>query len=328
MYVRAIKNILNQRNKRVAMKYEFGEDEKVKVCDNFGKDFYDHVNGLMDVYLDKWSISKLELVDSFSANLVFKGSSKASGPIILKFGRDDHEFTSEVAALKAFDQAFTCQLIDFDEAQLVLMEECLEPGTTLFCEPNLLTRLEAFCYLYTNLHHSLKAEDQGPESIDHGYQSYKDWIFRITDYMSQQEGWQEVADHMTCAKEIFVDLSKTYNKQTLLHGDLHYYNILKSGQGYKVIDPKGVIGDPVFDLPRYILNEFWDEEEDALVDEKMTQVFRFISQAVDLPEDHLKKLLYMEGALSMSWNVESGAKLDEKAGILKTITWLEKYMKA
>lgn len=46
----------------------------------------------------------------------------------------------------------------------------------------------------------------------------------------------------------------------LLHGDFHHDNILLSNNGdYVIIDPKGVIGDPVFDIPRFILNEFGDE---------------------------------------------------------------------
>ena len=48
-------------------------------------------------------------------------------------------------------------------------------------------------------------------------------------------------------------------------------NILKNENGgYTVIDPKGVIGDPVFDLSRFILDEFRDdltsEPEEVIID--------------------------------------------------------------
>ena len=44
-------------------------------------------------------------------------------------------------------------------------------------------------------------------------------------------------------------------KQVLLHGDLHYANILFSDtQGWLAIDPKGVIGEPEYDIPLPRLN--------------------------------------------------------------------------
>ncbi len=36
--------------------------------------------------------------------------------------------------------------------------------------------------------------------------------------------------------------------------------------------------------------------------------------------------IYVEGVLSMSWNVESGAHIEEKADFLKMIERLERYM--
>lgn len=40
----------------------------------------------------------------------------------------------------------------------------------------------------------------------------------------------------------------------LLHRDLHHDNILKHGNEWKVIDPKEVIGDPVYEVAAFIRN--------------------------------------------------------------------------
>ena len=41
-----------------------------------------------------------------------------------------------------------------------------------------------------------------------------------------------------------------------MHGDLHHDNILLRKDGsYAMIDPKGVAGPEILDLPRYIMNE-------------------------------------------------------------------------
>jgi streptomycin 6-kinase len=39
-----------------------------------------------------------------------------------------------------------------------------------------------------------------------------------------------------------------------LHGDLHHDNILSSGRGWLAIDPKGLLGDPAYDLANIFLN--------------------------------------------------------------------------
>jgi len=39
-----------------------------------------------------------------------------------------------------------------------------------------------------------------------------------------------------------------------LHGDLHHYNILKHGDEWKVIDPKGLAGDPNYEAVAWLRN--------------------------------------------------------------------------
>lgn len=66
----------------------------------------------------------------------------------------------------------------------------------------------------------------------------------------------------------------------LLHGDFHHDNILLGNDGeYIIIDPKGVIGDPVFDIARFILNEFDDEIT--------TELYKKINHIISILEKNL-----------------------------------------
>jgi streptomycin 6-kinase len=56
------------------------------------------------------------------------------------------------------------------------------------------------------------------------------------------------------AKDITRFLIRTTQNPVLLHGDLHHYNILADGSGWKVIDPKGIVGDRSFEIVGYIRN--------------------------------------------------------------------------
>lgn len=306
------------------MAYTINEESKEKIISEFGNDFYIRVKDNLKYYMTKWHVDDLILIKSFSANLVFKGNSKTFGPIIMKFGRIDDEFKSEVSALYDLNSKVVCKLFDVDYDYMVLLEERVVPGVSLQEEKNLDVRLDEFCNLFMQLHSSVndsKALGRAKDS-NFKYKTYEEWVNNITEYMDKQDEWQEISLHMKRAKDYFVELSNNYKAKSLLHGDFHYYNILEDKSGYKIIDPKGVIGNPIFDIPRYMLNELWDEENDSMVDTTMNKVFTVISKKLDITVEVLSKLLYIEGAMGMCWNIQDGASIDEKEDILEMINWL------
>jgi streptomycin 6-kinase len=54
------------------------------------------------------------------------------------------------------------------------------------------------------------------------------------------------------AKEIYATMHPS--DTTLVHGDLHHHNLLSHGEGWVVIDPKPMVGDPEFDVPTFLWN--------------------------------------------------------------------------
>ena len=278
----------------------------------------------------RWTVKDLVLIESFSSNLAFKGRSQIYGAVVMKFALNEKEFINEVNALKNFDQSQMCKLIDFDLDKKVLLEENILPGTELIKDKSIENRLEVFCDLYCQLHSKIYNE-QHILLANNSFDSYKGWVTRITDYISQQENWKKIAIHMKKAKELYMKLSRDFNKKHLLHGDFHYYNILKSEKGYKLIDPKGVIGDPIFDIPRYMLNEFWDEENKLKIDETLEKVFDIISDQLNISRKILSEILYIEGSMAICWCIEDGASINEKDKYLfileKFLMYIRKYSK-
>lgn len=298
---------------------------KDKAIEWFGADFIAKVDGLMESLITKWAIDGLKLIDSFSANLVFKGQSEIYGPVVMKFGRNRSEFVSEVKALEFLSGKSICKLIDMDDENLVLLQESVDPGTELASEEKMDKRLDVFSDLFQQLHHDKKKVIDLSEA-NYKYDSYELWIFRITEYMEVKKGWDELTDHMKKAKDLYIQLSELYPTKSLLHGDFHYHNILKGEKGYKIIDPKGVIGNPIFDIPRYILNEYWDEKDEKKVDETLQKVFNVLSSKLNVPLDILTKLVYVEGCMANCWCVESGMTLDEKDEALQSLERLRRYI--
>lgn len=59
------------------------------------------------------------------------------------------------------------------------------------------------------------------------------------------------------AAEIADSLLATQTKEIPLHGDLHHENVVhSSGRGWLAIDPKGLIGDPAYDLSNVFANPY------------------------------------------------------------------------
>ncbi len=59
----------------------------------------------------------------------------------------------------------------------------------------------------------------------------------------KKEAWEEVKRLLSSSPE-----------PVLLHGDLHHGNILLGPDGWQVIDPKGMVGDPAFEPSAYMRN--------------------------------------------------------------------------
>ncbi len=142
--------------------------------------------------------------------------------------------------------------------------------------------------------------------------------------METQEPLNEMTVHMKRARAWYLELAEQYTSKTLLHGDFHYYNILKSELSYKIIDPKGVIGHPIFDIPRYILNEFWDEEESNNAHVTLDKVLKIVGERLNISRLVLSKLLYIEGTMAWCWCVEDGMDCKEQKVALEELDWLYK----
>ena len=109
---------------------------------------------------------------------------------------------------------------------------------------------------------------------------------------------------MAAAESICRSLCDKYPNQLLLHGDLHHDNILlDTNKRYRIIDPKGVAGDSIFDIPRFILNEFDDLDDNFT--KKFAHITRTLSAKFNIPEYDIRRVTYVEMCMAHCWNVES-----------------------
>lgn len=74
-------------------------------------------------------------------------------------------------------------------------------------------------------------------------------------FTAQARSWPHTArDLFARSVGIGLALFDKPQAQIPLHGDLHHDNILSSDRGWLAIDPKGVLGDPAYDLANFFRN--------------------------------------------------------------------------
>lgn len=263
------------------------------------------LNELIDIltkYRDLWKLDSFTYIYYLSPNYLFKCHSEIYGEVILKIGKPQ-EMQNEIKALLLYRGHKLCNIYEYDLANGVFLEEEIKPGMRLRSITNLEKRLEIFCHLVKDLY--LQVFDKT------SFPTYLDWINRAHNYV-KTINHQALKAYMDEALDYVKTLSLTYNRQYLLHGDLHHDNILLSSDGkYKIIDPKGVIGDPIFDLSQFMINENNHQYDDTL---KMNFGFmiNYLANNLNLPLEVVKKSLFIQAVLSECWNVESGVETDLK----------------
>ena len=78
-----------------------------------------------------------------------------------------------------------------------------------------------------------------------------------------------------------------------------------------MIDPKGVVGPPIFDVPRFLLNELGDRE-DSLEKIHINKMIEKLSRLLGFPEADIYQLFFMEVMLANAWLYEDGEEISEK----------------
>jgi len=89
-----------------------------------------------------------------------------------------------------------------------------------------------------------------------------------------------------------------------LHGDFHHENALHAPRGWIAIDPKGVLGDPAFDVANLFYNPL--ESELRYDPARAARLAHALAPAVEREPVELLDWAFAFTALSASWHAEDG----------------------
>lgn len=285
--------------------------------------------------IERWNLTEIKTIYEHETKAVYSAVSEEFGPVILKVNRDTRQLGEEYEMLHKLNGNGCCKIYAFDEENGVLLEERFVPGTVLREEEFLAKRVQVFKNIFSQIHQTAdehaevqKYKEQKRNAEKHNPPQYLDWLEDVYRFCVERVGCAECVDRAEHAVEHDVDESlmemaklardaceemfAKYPERILLHGDLHHDNILKKADGtYGMIDPKGVIGPEILDIPRYIMNEI-DTPHRESDEEHMKECVHMISRMFGYPLEDVVKVYFMEVILGNLWSLEDGDEINEE----------------
>ncbi len=251
-----------------------------------GAERYNERIRVVEKYRKPWELSEIEFQKSLSTNsLIFYAVSKQYGRVILK-ALINSGFDKEILACKLFQGENFCKIYEYSLEDQVYIMERIMPADTLYESAPRNDRIKILGRIFKGLHKT--------DIPDSAFPTYSEWFEAGKEGTKNRKDCEDLYHYLYSAERMLADINQKYSRNLLLPGDLHHDNILKNENGsYTVIDPKGVIGDPVFDLSRFILDEFRDD----LTSEPKDVVIDFVQKlgdGVGIPCEILLRCLYIE----------------------------------
>jgi streptomycin 6-kinase len=179
-------------------------------------------------------------------------ATRADGmPVVLKIRCPNEEASAEMEALRAFAGDGICAVLAQDEARTSSLLERVLPGvplTAIVAEDD--ERATAIAI-------DLMQRLWRPPPAVHQFPTVADWAAGLARHRERFGGGTGPlpARLFEEAERAFDWLLATTAGSLLLHGDLHHDNILSATrQPWLIIDPKGIVGDPGYDLGAFLYN--------------------------------------------------------------------------
>jgi len=264
-----------------------------------GAEWLENLPNLLAECEQRWGLMIRPSPFTLSYNYVAPATLADGTEIVLKVGVPNRELTTEIAALRLYDGRGCVRLLDADPEAGVLLLERLHPGQmlTIVTDDDEATRLAALAM--QTLWRPLPAV--------HNFHSVADWAAGLAELREAFGGGTGPFDRklVDTAVSLFTDLLSASGEPVLLHGDLHHYNILSAGDGWRVIDPKGVAGEPAYEVGALLRNPFtlFAEPDVKRITARRLDI---LVETLDMDCERLRQWSLAQAVLSAWWSYEDG----------------------
>lgn len=275
----------------------------IKTVTNTFADGADWLETLLDLLAKcehRWSLTMQPTTFTLSYNYVTPATMADGTEVVLKIGVPNRELRTEIEALRIYNGRSSVRLLDADSTLGVLLLERLYPGQmlTTVTDDDAATRLAA----------QVMQDLWRPLLVEHSFPSVADWAGGLTKLRTKFGGETGPFDTklVETTESLFTDLLASMGEPMLLHGDLHHFNILSAEAGWLAIDPKGVVGEPAYEVGALLRNpmpHIFKEPELGRITARRLDI---LAETLTLDRERLRQWSLAQAVLSAWWAYEDG----------------------
>jgi streptomycin 6-kinase len=242
---------------------------------------------------ERWSLVLEPHFENLSFNYVAPVRRPDGSLAVLKLALpSDPETRSEIAALRHFAGRGASQLLASDVARGALLIERLLPGAPVSRLGDDAAEVRASAAVMRQLF--------APSPPDHGLPTIERWIETARGAVapwSLRHGW------IAAGLELAGDLVRApASDAVVLHGDLHHDNLLSCAEGFRAIDPKGVIGEAAWEVGPYLYNHLPDDAGESRWRRCIARRADQFAEELALDRQRVRACAAGYAALSTAWD--------------------------
>ena len=266
-----------------------------------GRGWLHSLPGLIAECEARWAIEVGAPFD-LSFNYVAPAVTANGHAVVLKLGVPNADLTREMQALREYSGVSAVRLIESDEDRGVMLLERIEPGHTLASTITSVDDDEAATRIIARVMRGLwRPLPQSPLAT---FSTVSDWAGGFTRLRKRFGGGTGPfpAKLVDQAESLFRELLSSAQPSVLLHGDLHHCNILAARRRpWLAIDPKGVSGEPAYEVGALLRNPNPRLCTDAKVQRRRVEV---LHQELGFDIDRMLAWALAQAVLSAWWSFE------------------------
>ena len=257
-----------------------------------GARWLDALPALLRACEERWQLT-LDAPFPLSYNYVAPARRVDGGELVLKAGVPREDIRHEIAALRHYGGSGAVRLLEADVAAGVMLIERIRPGTML---ADLDDDAEA-----TQIAARVMQALWRPPPAAHEFPAIADWGQR---FRGPRPGPMP-APLFEAARGRFEELSATAAPPVVLHGDLHHGNLLRDeARGWLAIDPKGVIGEPAYEVGPLLFNPLPRIAAEPELDRILARRIEVLSAQLGFERERIAGWGIAAAVLSALWTLD------------------------
>lgn len=277
---------------------------KNKIINTFGQAGKDWLEGLPEILTDfshRWSLRLGDPFEPLSYNYVVPAWQSDGDEVVLKAGVPRREMRTEIEALRAYEGVGAVLLLEADSDRGVMLLERLKPGTHLLQVTDDARSTQIAAEMMQRLWRPVPQTNSFP--------TVGDWAEGFERLRAQFEGGTGPFPEALVSKAegIYQELLPTCSELVLLHGDLHHWNVLSAERmPWLAIDPKGVIGEPAYDVGAWLRNPIPQIAHARNRRETTNRRVAQLSEVLGFERDRILAWGFAQAVLASWWSYEDG----------------------